>query len=457
MMLVLFLTLSRGGIAAAAIATLVFLAFAADRLPKLVPLAIAAVAGGLPRSPSPTTATALHEGLANATAREQGDELLPIVIVVCAAVGLLQAGISALGRRWQRPDWTRPSKQGTWAGVAIGAVVVLVVALARRRAGPRSPTPGANSRRAAGRARARERLSSAAGESRYQFWSAAVDENATAPLIGTGSGTFEFWWAREGDADETVRDAHSLYLQTLGELGIVGLLILLAFLAWVFVSGLRAALLSDAAERSRLAAALAGFTVFLLTAAVDWMWQVPVVPVAVLLLACGLLVARGGSDKPRLLGSLAGRRRRRRPCWRSSRSRSRSPRSSLVRQSEAEARAGDYPAALDDAKSAQNVEPGAATPRLQEALVLELMRRLPRRRSGGPRGGRPRVDQLAAPGWSSRGSPPRTATPTPRSPLTKKRAASIRAGRSSTARQMVGGRRAGWDTALRAFPPEAGR
>jgi tetratricopeptide (TPR) repeat protein len=40
-------------------------------------------------------------------------------------------------------------------------------------------------------------------------------------------------------------------------------------------------------------------------------------------------------------------------------------------------RDGDYAAALEDARSAQNVEPAAATPRLQQALVLELMGDLP--------------------------------------------------------------------------------
>jgi hypothetical protein len=374
MILVIYLTLSRGGIGATAIAVVVFLVVAADRLPKLIPLAIAAAAGALLVALAHDR-TALHEGLANATAREQGDELLPIVIVVCAAVGALQAAVTALGRRWRRPDWSRPSKQGAWAGVAIGAVVVLVVALAAGAPGRVSDAWG-EFKEGGGPGEGSERLSSAAGESRYQFWSSTVDENATAPLIGTGSGTFRFWWAREGDADETVRDAHSLYMQTLGELGIVGLLLLLAFLAWVSAAGLRAALLSDAAERSRLAAALAGFTVFLLTAAVDWMWQVPAVPVAALMLACGLLVAGGGSDKPRLpvpwrvsvgavsllaivaiaipLASL-----------------------SLTRESQAEVRGGDYPAALDKAKSAQNVEPAAATPRLQQAQVLELMRDFP--------------------------------------------------------------------------------
>lgn len=374
MMLVLYLTLSRGGIAAAAIATLVFLVVAADRLPKLIPLAIAAPAGAFLVALAHDR-EALHEGLVNATAREQGDELMLVVAVVCLGVGLLQAGVSVFGRRRERPGWSRPSKEGTWAGVAIGVVVLLVVALAAGAPGRVSDAWG-EFKEGGGPGKGSERLSSAAGESRYQFWSSTVEENATAPLIGTGSGTFQFWWAREGDTTETVRDAHSLYMQTLGELGIAGLLLLLAFLAWVFVSGLRAALLSDAAERSRLAAALAGFTVFLLTAAVDWMWQVPAVPVAALILACGLLVAGGGSAKPRLavpwrvgvaavsllaivaiaipLASL-----------------------SLTRQSQAAARAGDYAAALDDARSAQNVEPAAATPRLQQALALELMRDFP--------------------------------------------------------------------------------
>jgi O-antigen ligase/polysaccharide polymerase Wzy-like membrane protein len=374
MILVLYLTLSRGGIGATAVAVLVFLVVAADRLPKLIPLAFAALAGAF-LIVLAHDREALHEGLANSLAREQGDELLPIVIVVCAAVGLLQAGVAALGGRWQRPDWSRPSKQGTWAGVAIGAVVLLVAALAVGAPGRVSDAWG-EFKEGGGPGEGSERLSSAAGESRYQFWTSTLDENATAPLIGTGSGTFQFWWAREGDEAETVRDAHSLYMQTIGELGIVGILLLLFFLAWVFVNGLRAALLSDSEERSRLAAALAGFTVFVLTAAVDWMWQVPVVPVAALMLACGLLVAGGSSVKPRLpvswrvgvavvsllaivaiaipLASL-----------------------SLTRQSQASVRGGDYAAALEDAKSAQNVEPAAATPRLQQALVLELMGDLP--------------------------------------------------------------------------------
>jgi tetratricopeptide (TPR) repeat protein len=43
----------------------------------------------------------------------------------------------------------------------------------------------------------------------------------------------------------------------------------------------------------------------------------------------------------------------------------------LLRQSEADARAGDLDGALAAARSAENVLPAAAAPRLQQALVLE--------------------------------------------------------------------------------------
>jgi tetratricopeptide (TPR) repeat protein len=217
------------------------------------------------------------------------------------------------------------------------------------------------------------RLSSAAGQSRYQYWSATVDQNATNPLTGTGSGTFEYWWARNGENDDTVRDAHSLYMQTLGELGIVGLALLVAFLLVAILGGGRLTLRAHAAARAPLAAAVAGCTAFALTAAVDWMWQLPVIPVAMLLLTAVAVTGDGRQGERPILGLL--------------------PRlafglaalvaiaaiaiplaaTTLLRESEAEARRGDLPGALEAARSAQNVQPGAATPRLQEALLLEEM------------------------------------------------------------------------------------
>jgi hypothetical protein len=375
LMLALYFTISRGGIAAAAIAVAIFLALAADRLPKLPPLAVAA-AGGAVLVVLAHARPELRNGLTNATAHDQGSELLILGLLVCAAVGLAVAAMTAAARRVERPVWTRPSRGAAGAILAVAVVALLIVAVAGNATG-RASDAWSEFKAKGSPGEGTQRLGSIAGESRYQFWSSAVDENSTAPLIGTGSGTFQFWWAREGDGSEIVHDAHSLYLQTLGELGIVGLALLAAFIVTILAGGARLALLSDAAERSRLAAALAGCSVFFMTAAVDWMWQVPVLPVTMLLLAACLCRPRRRPDaEPRLpiaargalavvsliaivaiaipLASL-----------------------SLVRQSEAEAREGDLPAALDDARGAQNVEPGAASPRLQQALVLELQGDLP--------------------------------------------------------------------------------
>jgi O-Antigen ligase len=380
LMLTLYFTISRGGIAAAAIATGIFLALAADRLPKLLSLAVAGCGGAI-LVVLAHGREELREGLTNSVAHDQGTELLLLGILICLAVGAVQAGIAVLGNRAERPAWTQPTRGFSLGACAAVAIALLLVAGLADAPG-RASDGWSEFKEGGGPGEGTERLGSVAGENRYQFWSSAVDENATAPLNGTGSGTFQFWWAREGEGAETVHDAHSLYMQTLGELGIVGLGLLLAFLGFVLFCGVRNALISDAAERSRLAAMLAGFSVFVMTAGVDWMWQVPAVPVAALMLAAGLLMSRGArrgsgaeeelDEKPRLalgwrlgiaaaglaaivaiaipLASL-----------------------SLVRQSEAEARAGNLTAALGDARSAQNVEPGAASPRLQRALVLELL------------------------------------------------------------------------------------
>jgi hypothetical protein len=217
-----------------------------------------------------------------------------------------------------------------------------------------------------------ERLVSVAGQNRYAYWESAVDQNQTKPLTGTGSGTFEYWWARNRDSADAVRDTHSLYFQTLGELGIVGFAILIAFLGVVIGGGGRE-ILGAHSRRPLLAAAFAGVVAFLLTAAFDWVWQIPVIASATLLLAAILVTAISPPPReepapfgwPARLGAaaaaivaivvisipLAS--------------------TGLLRESESEVRDGDLVGGLEAARSAANAEPGAATPRLQQALILE--------------------------------------------------------------------------------------
>jgi hypothetical protein len=365
-----FFTLSRGGIAAAFVALAVFFVFVPDRLPKLL-TALLAGAGGMVLIVATTHRDALQHALVNDTAHQQGNEMLVFTLVVCLIVGLVQAGSSAASLQSKRPDWTVISRDQSKVAAAVAALVLLIAALAL--GAPGRAADGWDEFKGEGApGKGAERLGSVAGESRYQFWSAAVDENASKPLTGTGSGTFEYWWTRNGDVPEIAHDTHSLYLQTLGELGIVGLLVLAAFLLAVLVGGgwnvVRAS-----RSRPELAAALAGCVAFCVTAITDWMWQIPVLAVAFLLLAAVLVTAeersgKGGSGGLKLplraavaVVALAAIVAISIPL----------ASTSLLRQSEADARAGDLPAALSAARSAQNAQPEAASPRLQEALILE--------------------------------------------------------------------------------------
>ncbi|MEX2447925.1 MAG: O-antigen ligase family protein [Solirubrobacterales bacterium] len=368
-----FFTLSRGGIAAAILALAIYLALVPDRLPRVLSLGIAA-AGGAILIVAAAGRDALQEGLRGPLGLQQGDEMVPIAIGVCLVVGLLQAGLSYVLEDGRRPGWTRVSQRQARVGSALGGIAILAAAAAIDLPG-RASNGWDEFREGGGPGTGAERLGSVAGQSRYEFWSAAVDQNASKPLSGTGSGSFELWWARNATTEETVRDTHSFYLQTLGELGIVGFLLLLAFPLTIFAGGGFYALRASSRDGPQLVAALAGCAAFFLAAAVDWMWQIPVLPVAMLLLAAVLVTAgRSASEGGR--GGLG-------VWWRAGFAALALAAivaiaiplaaTTLLRESEVDARAGDFDGALQAARSAANVQPDSAAPRLQQALVLERL------------------------------------------------------------------------------------
>lgn len=372
MALTIFLTLSRGGIAAAIIAVAVFLMLTSDRLPKLLTLLVAG-AGGAILMVVAASRDAVQHGAVNALAGRQGDELLWIALVVCLAVGLIQVALSSAAVGGRRPGWTRISRSNALTATVVTVVLLAIVAVALGVPG-RVSSGWDEFKRGGGAGSGAGRLGSVAGQSRYQLWSAAVRENETKPLTGTGSGTFEFWWTRDGDTTETVRDTHSLYLQTLGELGIVGLALLAAFLFIILAGGARRLLAATPRDRPLFAAAIAGFAAFCITAVFDWMWQLPVLPVAMLLLASILVMPSAPPPEPEggarlsiplrfavAIAALVAIVAIAIPL----------ASTTLVRQSESDARTGDLAAALEAARTAQNVQPDAAGPRLQQALVLE--------------------------------------------------------------------------------------
>jgi hypothetical protein len=116
-----------------------------------------------------------------------------------------------------------------------------------------------------------------------RYWHAAWLDVRDHPLLGSGAGSFAAAWLRYRTVSVSVQDAHNLYLETLAELGPIGLLLLVVALA----SPIRLALRSP---RSPIVTSTIGaYIAFLAHAAVDWDWEMPVVTGAALLCAGSLL------------------------------------------------------------------------------------------------------------------------------------------------------------------------
>ena len=57
---------------------------------------------------------------------------------------------------------------------------------------------------------------------RYAYWRVALRAFGDEPLRGVGAGGWAVYWLRYRTITEFAQDAHSLPLQTLAELGVVG-------------------------------------------------------------------------------------------------------------------------------------------------------------------------------------------------------------------------------------------
>jgi O-Antigen ligase len=144
-----------------------------------------------------------------------------------------------------------------------------------------SPSPGANP----------ARLGSI-DSNRYRYWEVALRTWTHHPLVGIGSGGFLVEWLKERNRVDTSGDAHSLYLETLAEFGIVGFAVLLLFLAGVVAGVVRLHRLEPALATGP-AAVLAAFAVH---AGLDWDWEMPAVSLVALLMAASVLA--WGEDEP---------------------------------------------------------------------------------------------------------------------------------------------------------------
>jgi hypothetical protein len=132
---------------------------------------------------------------------------------------------------------------------------------------------------------------------RSAFWSVAADEFVRHPLVGSGAGTYAQVWLERRPMVESVHDAHSLPIESLSELGIVGLALVVGLLVAPIVWGVRSR------GRPLVPAATGAVAAYAAHASVDWDWEMPAVTLASLFCAVALAVTADGWRRPHMLGA----------------------------------------------------------------------------------------------------------------------------------------------------------
>lgn len=284
------LTQSRGGIGEVAVALIVFLLFSRDRFEKLLTCAV--VAAG---SAALIYAAFSRADIKNAleTASNQHHQAMTfalIVVLVCLGVGIVQAGLTLALRHASLPRIFTPSVRTTRT-LSGAAIVVLVAAAIAAHVPHRIDHAWHDFKTVTTTDSSGSHFGATSGEGRYQFWVAGIDSAKTHPLTGSGPGTFQLDWLPRAHFYQYIVDAHNLYVQTYTELGIPGLLLIVAFFAAALVMLIQKLIYSDPDDRTRFAAVIAAFMAFLVGACYDWLWHIPVIP-ACLLLMLGASLAR---------------------------------------------------------------------------------------------------------------------------------------------------------------------
>ena len=285
-----YLSLSRGVLAAVTVGLAVLVAFAPDGRAQVRAVGIALVtsipacvaAGALP------AVRTLGDGLG--TRRAEGLVMLAVLVALGAAAALL---VRREARSERPPGESLHPRHRMLATAGVGVVLLgalLAAAAFESKPEARTPAFGANP----------QRLRSL-DSNRYSYWRVALDTFVDRPLQGRGSGAFVVEWLQHRDVNDPTREPHSLYLGTLAELGLVGFAALAAFLWGVAAAARRV----WRANPGLAAGPIAALVLWGTHAGIDWDWEMPALTLIALALAGALI---GWSEAPSLSRATASER-----------------------------------------------------------------------------------------------------------------------------------------------------
>lgn len=299
----LLLTLSRGAILATIIGLVVYAVVGHPRA-----LLSGLVAGGL------TTVIAVvftyradllvSDDPLTRAARDQGETLAVVLGLCVIGAVLLRLLLLRVDETLSAVQLTEPGRRRLLTA-GLGAVAVVLAATAVAVDLPRQYDRFVNAERvtvAAG-ADQRARLTDPSANGRIAHWRVSFEQFERTPLRGSGAGTYEFTWDRHRPEPGLVRDGHSLYLEVLSELGLVGALLIVAAIVTILGGIARRA---RGPNRAAYATVFAAALAWAIAAGIDWHWEMAVVTLWFFALG-GAALARDDPARPRRIPPLWAR------------------------------------------------------------------------------------------------------------------------------------------------------
>jgi O-Antigen ligase len=274
-----YLTLARGPVAAGIAGIVAFAILGRPRglltgLIATVPTSAIAVASAyqhpLLTSKFPTSVAAAH----------QGHKVIVVVVVCVVGAALLRLVLTPFDERlaeFHLPERSRrPVIAACWA---LALIIVLAVFFAAH--GPSRVSDQYHKFVKTGQTGPnqdlRANLFNPSNRGIVDNWSVGLHAFRDSPLHGQGAGAYEVYWNQHRPAKEAgyeVTDGHSLYVETLGELGLVGFLLLAAVILAVLISLLP---VRRGANRPLYAALFAVALAWAIHTGIDWDWEMPAV------------------------------------------------------------------------------------------------------------------------------------------------------------------------------------
>lgn len=228
-----------------------------------------------------------HQNAVLSAAEHDGHRLLVRLAILAVAAAAATFIFTTVDRRFT----PGPRLRRAWASaLALAACLLLVAALGRygnpvtlaHKAHRSFVSSGAGT---VDQQNLNSRFSSLSSNGRIDLWRAAWRDHEAHPWLGSGAGSYESYWLQHRRTAIKVRDAHSLYVEVLAELGPVGLALLIAALAIPLAAAI-------VARRNALVPTAAGaYGAYLLHAGVDWDWEMVGVTLPALFCAAAILIS----------------------------------------------------------------------------------------------------------------------------------------------------------------------